>query len=57
MNDTIKYMSFLIPLRYEAGVKGKVLEVMNYQTPFVSTSIGLGGIPKIESAKKDVNPP
>lgn len=42
----------IIPLRYGAGVKGKVLEAMNYQAPFVSTSIGLEGIRDIELAKK-----
>jgi len=33
------------PLRYGAGVKGKVLEAMEHGVPLVSTSIGLEGLP------------
>lgn len=47
----------MIPLRYGAGVKGKVLEAMNYQTPFVSTSIGLEGIIDIEKCKTGYDTP
>lgn len=47
----------VIPLRYGAGVKGKVLEAMHYHTPFVSTRIGLEGIQGIEDAKKAANTP
>jgi GT2 family glycosyltransferase/glycosyltransferase involved in cell wall biosynthesis len=47
----------IIPLRYGAGVKGKVLEAMYYNAPFVSTCIGLEGIPDIESAKKPADSP
>jgi hypothetical protein len=34
----------VLPLRYGAGVKGKLVESMYYQIPVVSTSIGLEGI-------------
>ena len=47
----------IVPLRYGAGVKGKVLEAMNYRTPFVSTDIGLEGIKGINQAKKGANSP
>jgi glycosyltransferase involved in cell wall biosynthesis len=47
----------IIPLRYGAGVKGKVLEAMNYQTPFVSTNIGLEGIKGVNRAKKGIDAP
>ena len=47
----------IIPLRYGAGVKGKVLEAMNYRTPFVSTNIGLEGIKGINRAKKGIDTP
>lgn len=40
----------ILPLRFGAGVKGKTLEAMYYGAPFVSTSIGLEGIPDIHSA-------
>lgn len=35
----------VLPLRFGAGLKGKLLEAMNYGTPFVTTSVGLEGIP------------
>jgi glycosyltransferase involved in cell wall biosynthesis len=38
----------VIPLRYGAGVKGKVLEAMYYGLPIVSTSIGIEGIEDID---------
>lgn len=40
----------LIPLRYGAGIKGKVVEAMRYGTPVVTTSVGSEGIPNAESA-------
>lgn len=40
----------ILPLRFGAGVKGKVLEAMHHGTPFISTTIGLEGIPDIEKA-------
>lgn len=39
-----KHRVQLIPLRYGAGIKGKILETMICQTPFVSTTIGMEGI-------------
>jgi glycosyltransferase involved in cell wall biosynthesis len=35
----------IAPLRFGAGVKGKVLEAMEWGVPVVSTSIGLEGLP------------
>ncbi|HZQ07511.1 MAG TPA: glycosyltransferase family 4 protein, partial [Anaerolineae bacterium] len=35
----------IAPLRYGAGVKGKVLESMSYGVPVVATSIAAEGIP------------
>lgn len=35
----------VVPLRYGAGVKGKILEAMNHGVPVVTTSIGGEGIP------------
>lgn len=34
----------LIPLRYGAGIKGKIIETLEYGVPFVSTSIGTEGM-------------
>ena len=39
----------VIPLRYGAGVKGKVIEAMHHGIPIVSTSIGIEGIPEAEN--------
>lgn len=39
----------VVPLRYGAGVKGKVLEAMYHGLPVVSTSIGTEGIEDIET--------
>ncbi|MGL5434831.1 MAG: glycosyltransferase [Lachnospiraceae bacterium] len=38
----------VVPLRYGAGVKGKVVEAIYYGSPIVTTSIGAEGIPGIE---------
>lgn len=38
----------VVPLRYGAGIKGKVLEAMYHGLPVVSTSIGTEGIVDIE---------
>jgi GT2 family glycosyltransferase len=35
----------IVPLRYGAGVKGKVIESMKYGVPVVTTSIGAEGLP------------
>ena len=40
----------LVPLRYGAGIKGKVVEAMRYGTPIVTTTTGAEGIPNAESA-------
>lgn len=40
----------VVPLRYGAGVKGKVVEAMYHGIPIVTTSIGAEGIPEIEAA-------
>lgn len=40
----------LVPLRYGAGIKGKVVEAMRYGTPVVTTTIGAEGIPNAEEA-------
>ncbi len=37
----------VMPLRYGAGVKGKVLEAMRHGVPFVATSCALEGIPEL----------
>ncbi len=34
----------LVPLRYGAGIKGKVIEALRYGTPVVTTSVGAEGI-------------
>jgi O-antigen biosynthesis protein len=38
----------IMPIRYGAGIKGKVLEAMYFGIPFVATSIALEGIEGIE---------
>lgn len=38
----------VVPLRYGAGVKGKIVEASYYQTPIVTTPIGAEGIPQDE---------
>lgn len=38
----------IVPLRYGAGVKGKVVEALYYQIPIVSTSIGAEGLTDID---------
>ena len=42
----------VVPLRYGAGVKGKVVEAMYYGAPIVTTQVGIEGI---EGAEKIVN--
>ena len=34
----------IVPLRYGAGIKGKVIEAMNYGIPILTTSVGAEGI-------------
>ena len=38
----------VVPLRYGAGVKGKVVEALYYGIPIVTTSVGAEGIKGIE---------
>ena len=38
----------VVPLRYGAGVKGKVVEAIYYGAPIVTTAIGAEGIPQVE---------
>ena len=38
----------VVPLRYGAGVKGKVVEAIYNGAPIVTTSIGAEGIPQVE---------
>lgn len=38
----------VIPLRYGAGIKGKVVDAMYQGVPMVSTAIGIEGIPEAE---------
>ena len=45
----------VIPLRYGAGIKGKVLEAMYYGLPVVSTSIGTEGIVNIDECIESVD--
>ena len=40
----------VVPLRYGAGVKGKVVEAMYYGLPIVTTEVGAEGIPGVEDA-------
>jgi len=40
----------LVPLRYGAGIKGKVIEAMRFGTPVVTTPTGAEGIPNAEDA-------
>lgn len=40
----------LVPLRYGAGIKGKVVEAMRFGTPVVTTTTGAEGIPNADRA-------
>jgi len=46
----------IVPLRFGAGVKGKVIEAAYYKTPIVTTEIGAEGI-SLEEDALVVNPP
>lgn len=39
----------VVPLRFGAGVKGKVVEALHHGLPIVTTSIGAQGLPGLES--------
>ena len=48
----------VVPLRYGAGIKGKVLEAMYNQIPVITTNIGAEGLPDIDkclSIEDDTN--
>lgn len=47
----------VIPLRYGAGVKGKVIEALYNGMPVITTSIGAEGIPEIEEVAKVLDRP
>jgi GT2 family glycosyltransferase/SAM-dependent methyltransferase len=40
----------VVPLRFGAGVKGKVVEAIGHGLPLVTTSVGAQGIPHLEEA-------
>lgn len=46
-----------VPLRYGAGVKGKVIEALYYGLPVVTTSVGAEGIPDAEQVMKIADTP
>lgn len=39
----------VVPLRFGAGVKGKVIEAMHYGLPLVTTSVGIQGLDGLEN--------
>ncbi|WP_036675157.1 glycosyltransferase [Paenibacillus tyrfis] len=43
-----KVRAVVIPLRFGAGVKGKLVEALSYQVPVVTTTIGAEGLEEIE---------
>ena len=45
----------IVPLRFGAGVKGKVLEAIQKNVPLVTTSIGAEGIPDAENVMNIAN--
>lgn len=47
----------VVPLRYGAGVKGKVVEAIYYGTPIITTSVGAEGIPEADSVMRIENNP
>lgn len=38
----------VVPLRYGAGIKGKIIEALYYGAPVITTSVGAEGIPQAE---------
>lgn len=42
----------VVPLRYGAGVKGKVVEAIYYGAPVITTSVGAEGIPEADTVMK-----
>lgn len=56
LQNLYKKTRFVIaPLRYGAGVKGKVVEAMYYGVPVITTSIGIEGIPETEGIPVEDN--
>jgi GT2 family glycosyltransferase len=47
----------IVPLRYGAGVKGKVIDALAQGIPMVSTDIGIEGIPGIQDIVNPKNTP
>lgn len=47
-----KVRMVVVPLRYGAGVKGKVVDAMYHKVPIVSTSVGIEGISDAEMCVK-----
>lgn len=47
----------IVPLRYGAGVKGKVIEALYYGMPVVTTSVGAEGIPDAAEVMKIADTP
>ncbi|MDB2376704.1 glycosyltransferase [Luminiphilus sp.] len=47
----------VVPLRFGAGVKGKVLEAIRYGVPLVTTSTGAEGIPEASAVMQIANEP
>lgn len=47
----------VVPLRYGAGVKGKVVEALYNGAPIVTTSTGAEGIPEVETVLETENDP
>lgn len=47
----------VVPLRFGAGVKGKVLESLYYKTPLVTTDFGAQGVPDIQKTAFVTNDP
>ncbi len=47
----------VLPLRFGAGVKGKLLESLHYQIPAVITSVAAEGVPEIENYSLITNQP
>lgn len=47
----------VVPLRYGAGVKGKVVEAIYHGAPIITTSVGAEGIPNVETVLEIADEP
>lgn len=47
----------VVPLRYGAGVKGKVVEAIYHGAPILTTTVGAEGIPHVETVLEIANAP